>query len=426
MKKYLRLTAFLLVAILMISISACAAPETNANNDVNNDAANDVAGDDTAEALGPATYQLYTYYNDENSIATVDYALAAVKELMPEITIEVIAIDSTDPNLTKMKGFIAAEDVPEFYNIKLTYVDALLETGQILDLGPYADEVGFTDAVAPSSTQIGRYKGQLLAFPGLTQGFGFLYYNKAIFREAGIEKAPETFDELLGAVDKINAAGYVPISVFGKDQWIWGMMLDGFAGRYDPECTLKIKSGELKFTDPPYLNAANKLQELALAGAFSPNANLMDYPGAEAEFLGGQSAMTLNGAWAFGQYDAALGEDFGYLFWPAMDAAGIEESKTIWAGGGGGPDGYSVNPKKFETQAELDRAVQFAFYLAQATADFYAVNGNPITTMKSDLRPEEGLSANMEQWVIDSGNVKYNPPLLVSQLPVEAGPDFNR
>jgi raffinose/stachyose/melibiose transport system substrate-binding protein len=333
-------------------------------------------------------------------------------------------IDTTDPGFTKMKGLIASNDVPEFYFIKQAYVDAAIASGQCLDLGPYADQVGFTDAVAPASVNVGTRNGQLIAFPGFTQGFAFFYYNKAIFRECGIEKAPETWDEFLSAVKAIRAKGYTPLSLFGKDQWIYSMLIDIFATRYDPMCSSKIESGELKFTDEPYLEAANKIQELALAGAFSPNVNLMDYPSAEADFLAGNTAMTLNGAWAFNMYEEKLGEDFGYLYFPAIDASQVEMSKTVWAGGGHGPDGVSVNPKKFNSEAEIQRAVQWAFYFAQATADYYGENGNPITTIKTDKVPASGFQPMMAQWIQDAAKIQYNTPQVDTCVPDAVRPDF--
>ena len=42
---------------------------------------------------------------------------------------------------------------------------------------------------------------------------GTLFYNKAIFAEAGIDKMPATWDEFLDCCQKIKDAGYDPITV---------------------------------------------------------------------------------------------------------------------------------------------------------------------------------------------------------------------
>lgn len=49
----------------------------------------------------------------------------------------------------------------------------------------------------------------------------FLYCNKGIFTDCGIQKLPETFDELVAAVKAIKAKGYTPIGAAGKGQWLW-------------------------------------------------------------------------------------------------------------------------------------------------------------------------------------------------------------
>ena len=66
-------------------------------------------------------------------------------------------------------------------------------------------------AVAALPTAVRRWAGSLkaIAYQPYTSG---IYYNKAIFTEAGIEKEPTTYAELLDACEKIKAAGYAPLA----------------------------------------------------------------------------------------------------------------------------------------------------------------------------------------------------------------------
>ena len=39
-----------------------------------------------------------------------------------------------------------------------------------------------------------------------------VFYNEDIFKEAGVEAVPETWEQFLDACEKIKAAGYIPIT----------------------------------------------------------------------------------------------------------------------------------------------------------------------------------------------------------------------
>lgn len=381
-----------------------------------------------SEAINPTnhvTYRMWTYNNDENSRAQVAYATAAVKKIMPDITVDVEAIDTTDTAMTKFKVYIAANDVPQFFKAKKANVDLCIATGQIADLTGLATKTLFNDRITGMGLQIATYKDKLYSFPDLALSCAMIYYNKGIFKKNGV-LAPVTYKDFLTAVKVFRAKGITPISIAGKDKWFYAMLLDIFATRYDPISSTNILNKKLKFTDPPYLQAAAKIQELAKAGAFSKDVNLQDYAAADSAFQAGMSAMIVNGSWAFSTYDNKLKDDFGYLYFPVDDVTQADASRVHWAGGDVSPAGMSINPKKFKSQAELDRAVQFLFNWAQASCDYYGEKGNPITSMKTDKHPAVGFSANMQQWIKDFNAIQTSTPYVQAMLPngAKTAPEF--
>ena len=72
-----------------------------------------------------------------------------------------------------------------------------------------------------------------------------IFYNKALFEKAGIEKVPETMDELYDAIDKLNAAGITPFGVGGKNTWVMGHIFNNIlAKRMGHDGIVKLGTGE--------------------------------------------------------------------------------------------------------------------------------------------------------------------------------------
>jgi raffinose/stachyose/melibiose transport system substrate-binding protein len=91
-----------------------------------------------------------------------------------------------------------------------------------------------------------------------------LFYNKALFRQAGIDdtKPPATWDEFLTACEKLKAAGITPVGMGVKD-W-YGGIITGFFCAQDmtPADLMEMSLGKKSFTDPKFLEIWKKHQEL--------------------------------------------------------------------------------------------------------------------------------------------------------------------
>lgn len=65
-----------------------------------------------------------------------------------------------------------------------------------------------------------------------------IFYNKALFEKAGIEKTPETMDELYEDIDKLVAAGITPFGVGGKNTWVMGHIFNNILAKRSEEMAL--------------------------------------------------------------------------------------------------------------------------------------------------------------------------------------------
>jgi raffinose/stachyose/melibiose transport system substrate-binding protein len=171
-----------------------------------------------------------------------------------------------------------------------------------------------------------------------------LWYNKEIFEKYGLE-TPKTYDELLTVVDKLNANKVIPITVAGKDRWPvlhWYSYLAQRIGGDEPFS--KAKNGEADFTDPSFVEAGKKLQELAINKKGFINGFLgLDYAAAESMFVSGKAAMYLQGEWAIQAFvkDKAFSEKVGFVPFPTVEG-GKGNSGTFQGGFG---VGYAISSK---------------------------------------------------------------------------------
>lgn len=135
-----------------------------------------------------------------------------------------------------------------------------------------------------------------------------LFFNESLLKQAGVNSAPKTFDELLTAVTKLKTAGIIPISADGKSGWpmqeflAYLVMRNGGASALDDAF-----SGKLAWDSDVFMNSARQLKQLADAGAFQDGYLGEGYDQLLAHYINGEAGMTLTGSWFVGNLTAAGG-----------------------------------------------------------------------------------------------------------------------
>lgn len=147
-----------------------------------------------------------------------------------------------------------------------------------------------------------------------------IFYNKAIFEEAGVTEAPKTWEEFLAACEKIKAAGYVPLT--SDDAYIvtnFGYHLARYIGE---EGVTKVVKEGLFAEEPAVLKVAQAYEELYTKGYLSPTMGSNVWPSAQINELGlDEAAMYLNGSWLPNEILGTTGPEFqwGCMAYPAVD-----------------------------------------------------------------------------------------------------------
>jgi len=160
-----------------------------------------------------------------------------------------------------------------------------------------------------------------------------VYYNKEIFKEAGIAEPPKTFDELISACEKIKSAGKDPIGVAcgANSEWCLGMIAGYLCDREGGPTNLDgIKSGSVKWTDKTYKDAGEKLTKLAKYFQKTAKSDAND-PVTEG-FATGKTAMLVQGTWAIGQINgkhADFAGKYDLFKFPAIDGSQANANRVV-------------------------------------------------------------------------------------------------
>lgn len=173
--------------------------------------------------------------------------------------------------------------------------------------------------------------GKLREIPYQMKGNGFLY-NKALFRQAGIEKVPTTWKEFEQVCEKLSAAGITPMTT--DDAYApqaFGIHLARMLGTDNVQNV--VKEG-LWAESPEVLATAQVFEKLAAKGYFSEQVAGNKFPaGQNTEFATGEVAMYVCGTWLPNEVYSITGDSFewGFFNYPEVEG-GINGTEAMVVG----------------------------------------------------------------------------------------------
>lgn len=396
MKKF---TVLLLILMLLLStVAGCAKTEPAVEETTAAAETTQATTEATTEAE-KVTLRIYAQYSDDDTKIPYDYAVAELAKDYPNVTLE-LDIQAQDDG-QKLQTYAATGNLPDIFQVGLTQIETFKESGNIMVLDDVAKSTGYLDrAYSNAESIIYNEDGHIYAFPYAGNELVLWYYNKALFEQYSV-KVPETYEELLTAIEVFNANDIVPMSIFAKEKWITTAMYDVLATRFEPAGITKLDAGQGKASDEAYTKAAETLNELVKAGMFAEGATNTNYDQAAALFYEGKAAMFLNGQWEIAGSTEKLGENADWMWYPVMP--GFEANKYALSGGGA-PGGYAVNPNS----EHKELAAEIAAYMSEKYCEAkYKLRGNPILAVQVDssITPDTPFPAMMEKLDSELGNI---------------------
>jgi multiple sugar transport system substrate-binding protein len=131
-------------------------------------------------------------------------------------------------NDTKITNAIRSGNAPDVVSsFTSSMVGVYCGTGAWINLQPFLKKDRVSLSQFPkTSLYYTQYKGKRCALPLLADSYG-LYYNKTLFRKAGIKSPPKTFSELTADAKKLTQRSGGKIKVIGYDPF-WGFYSGNF------------------------------------------------------------------------------------------------------------------------------------------------------------------------------------------------------
>jgi raffinose/stachyose/melibiose transport system substrate-binding protein len=197
------------------------------------------------------------------------------------------------------------------------------------------------------------HKNAVYAAPNTAQWY-IGYYNKKVFKDAGIDKVPTDWDELSADSKLLKAKGYTPIvqgAVDGGASFAAWEDWSYLAAALPPSDWSKMLSGQEPYNNPTMVTQLTKWNQLFKDGDFNQDA--YNSPTALTDFTSGKAGMYLGGgSWQAAQLVKAMGDDVGIIVPPYSDAP--TKAAVSFAGGGYSVMNYSKN---------IDTAGKFAAFV---------------------------------------------------------------
>ncbi len=255
-------------------------------------------------------------------------------------TVDIVTESYPDqPWQEKVKVYVAAKQLPDinkywsFPAMMKPLIDGKLV--QELNKAEYA-KLGYL----PGALEGNTFGNKLYGVP-LTADLWVIYYNKKLFKDAGIDKVPTTFEDMLALIPKFKAKGIIPMVTDGKDNWPLAITFDNLAQRVSGDFTLPQKAldRKAKFTDAPFVQAAKLLQQMVTSGLFAEDLMVSDYGASRNMFGQGQAAMYLMGSWEVGlATDNNFSDEFranvdAFKFPTLKNGKGKIDDLMAWYGG---------------------------------------------------------------------------------------------
>jgi raffinose/stachyose/melibiose transport system substrate-binding protein len=281
-------------------------------------------------------------------------------KLHPNVTVKPVPIQNEQLQNTKIPLALQSNDPPDiFQQWGGGALGTQVKAGKVADI---------TNYVKPWIKSLGgavvgwQYQGKQYGIPYNLGVVGF-WYNKALFKQAGISGPPATWQNLFSDITKLKAANIVPIAIGSKDRWPDAFYWDYLAVRLCSKAALADAAVHLVFTDPCWVKAGTLTQQLLAAKPFQDGflgTPAQQGASSSAGMIGnGKAAMELQGHWDEGTMNSlspdqkGIGSSLGWFAFPSVPGG-----KGVPGAALGGGDGYSCSWK-----APQPACAQFLQYL---------------------------------------------------------------
>ena len=194
----------------------------------------------------------------------------------------------------------------------------------------------------PGALESNEFGGNFYGIP-VSGDMWVLYVNRALFQQAGVP-IPTTWEEIFASVPRFRAQNITPLVTNGLEGWPLSIFYDAVVqrlnGDFNRTYNAITRTGNVRFTDPDFVQAAALIQDAVRAGVFNTNLTTSDYGDAQNQFIQGRAAMYMMGSWEMGMatnpsFPQSFRDSLDVIKFPIIQSGGrgtINEAMT-WFGG---------------------------------------------------------------------------------------------
>jgi len=239
------------------------------------------------------------------------------------------------------------------------------------------------------------YDGHTYGVPFAMQTF-LIYYNKALFREYGLEQ-PKTWDELLKAGQVLKDNGIDPIGVAGREGWAMSLVQTTIdASILGDEWICGLLEGKNRFSDPEYVRSLERTVELSKY--FQKNFEAANYSDVQTAFGMEMLGMAFLGAWDLVPLQELNPElEMGVMLVPPVDPADRPYAYA-YSDGGYGINAASKNQEAAIKVLSIAATKEFGEMFAEIQGEITPVigakmpEGKPVLAELTQLASDYSLS----------------------------------
>ena len=297
------LATLLSVAMATTLLAGCGSGSTEAPAAADSSSeTTDTASTEAPAADGEVQEITWMFWDDLN--ATEDLISKGYADVIDRFNTEYAGQYHVTPITTnleeyypKLNALVASGDVPDVFIVSPgPNLTDYVEPGVAAPLDSYlADgwkDTFTSDAVFSQQT----YDGQVYAVP-LNIAAACCFYNTEMFEAAGA-KVPTNWSEMLDACEKLQAAGYTPITISAGTAWCLSMVA-GYLCESKGVDLAAIADGSDTWENGKLEAAATDLVELSKYFQKTAAGDTNDV--ATANFYNEEAAILIQGSWAIGQ-----------------------------------------------------------------------------------------------------------------------------
>jgi ABC-type glycerol-3-phosphate transport system substrate-binding protein len=261
-----------------------------------------------ASASAKVTLTLWQNYGTEQNAVATNNLVKAYEKANPNVTIKVVAQPASN-YFALLQAASISHNGPDIavmwtglYDLQYSSFLANLK-GNV----PAADlaKIGGLQWESPN---FNAANGPLV-MPLETQ-FYIGFYNKALFKRAGVTSVPTTWSQLTSACTKLKAIGVTPLvygnggQALGAEFYPWYDMSYMMIGAHSLSQWKGLYDGSIKWTSPSNLAQLNKWHSLYTSGC--TNKDVLTKTNNMQDFEKGKAAMMVDGTWDTAQYTSTM------------------------------------------------------------------------------------------------------------------------